>query len=366
VSIFFRAMWIPTKDQMESFGFGTLTVAGAAAALWRNRYTAAYRLSKRKYPPRLPSVRTKEVALLKGAVQRLSILREETLLVYGPKGVGKTTALADAMKDLSGVVYVSVVYGLSSPDIINEVFQQLWPHTYPGLLSTVTPRAARNVLDAYQKFGDAPWVVLDLVNKDSSFVPVEALAAARHLSRFGLKVIIDASEGNLMSEPLVASRGKTFYLDYMPWDEIHKIPEYKHLLKTVEELNLTSALQQVIGGCPMHLDSLLEFMTQQENPIGAVLGPTKRAQTREDILQFLISLVAEAVRQRDMLAAAQPEAEEILKLFQTQSSVNSSAFKKVAIPNNTRVVRHKDGFFELDSIFFAKLCGFPPRQVPTE
>jgi len=56
---------------------------------------AAYRLYKRRYPaPAFDSVRQSEVDRLKKAMQVIDPEKQQFIVFYGPRGVGKSTSVA--------------------------------------------------------------------------------------------------------------------------------------------------------------------------------------------------------------------------------------------------------------------------------
>lgn len=51
--------------------------------------------------------------------------QESFIVVCGPKGVGKTTAVQTAMADISGLIYISVELGLDAIKIRNQARVEL-------------------------------------------------------------------------------------------------------------------------------------------------------------------------------------------------------------------------------------------------
>jgi len=317
--------------------FGSAAMAGGGAALWRNRYTAAYRLYKRRYPaPAFDSVRQSEVDRLKKAMQVIDSEKQQFIVFYGPRGVGKSTIVASAFRQMKGVAYINMNLKAGNTDmgITDKVLKVLWPYTNLGV--TREPQlVAQSVIDVYSQFRSPPWVVLDLVNKNNVFLPEEAVASARELSRMGLCVLVDASEGAVGTQVLSTSRGVNIYVDYMGWDLLIKIPEFQELLKTIEDAGLTSLVQEVIGGCPLQFQNLQVWIK------------SSTANAKESILDFLKQLIYEALDQRLAFSRAAPGANEILQLFATQESVPAVKFESIVIPaaSVARVLRFKEGAF---------------------
>eukprot|EP00669_Euglena_mutabilis_P006251 TRINITY_DN1934_c0_g1_i3.p1 TRINITY_DN1934_c0_g1~~TRINITY_DN1934_c0_g1_i3.p1 ORF type:complete len:285 (+),score=14.81 TRINITY_DN1934_c0_g1_i3:26-856(+) len=249
-------------------GLQLLTTAGTAGATivgsFRNRVTRAVLLSFSRYPKRMhSSARVSEVEELAFALRALEYTEERFIIMYGPKGVGKSTALASALQNRRGVIRLSVSQNLKASELVNAIQVRLWPYK---TVSKDVSVAAQTVIDTYRRLCGPPVVILDLANDLRTFDPADAVGAARVLSRSGMLVVIDISEGTLQVETATFSRARRVYVDYMPWDELLKFPQLQHLFKTLEQFHLTTITKEIVGGCPGQLENLADFISKSSSP----------------------------------------------------------------------------------------------------
>jgi hypothetical protein len=318
--------------------FQKISTAGAVVAgasticglLGRNRFARALWLRAFfRYPARRhSSARLSEVGELTFALKALESYEERFVILYGPKGVGKTTALATAVGKRGGVLRLDVGPGMDADKIITAVNVKLWP--WAAITKHISV-AAKGVIWAYRLLCGPPLVVLDLA-QIKAFDPLAAVGAARILSRNGMQVIIDVSEGTLQPVPATFSRARRLYVDYMKWDDVSKFPQLKNLFETLERFGLTSIAKELIGGCPGLLEELAIFIVKD--------GPPE--ETKEKIIQFLKQIVSEAIQQRNELETEVPPVREILKLYMTQDSVPLDAFVGIKLEPLARVFRAKE------------------------
>lgn len=99
---------------------GMFTVA-ASALLYRTRFVSAARFFLRTYPTKdFPSLRTSEVEKLRWLLQDGDRSVLMPVVVHGPKGIGKSTAIATALGNRGGVLHVPVKYGMESSEILAQ------------------------------------------------------------------------------------------------------------------------------------------------------------------------------------------------------------------------------------------------------
>jgi len=107
---------------------GLSTVGGTVAALtvlYRNRLTAAALLRYSQYPAcYVQSIRTPDICRIKEALETLEYGQERFILLFGPTGVGKTTALSSGVAHRPGVFRVDVNHRMKADDIIGKAL--LW------------------------------------------------------------------------------------------------------------------------------------------------------------------------------------------------------------------------------------------------
>jgi hypothetical protein len=191
---------------------------------------------------------------------------------------------------------------------------------------------AKNVLKVTKFLRCTPYLVLDIVNKNGEVVPSDALSAARDLTRMGLRVLVDSSEGALPPDYLAIFRGVAMYVDYMTWDTVQKIPELKELLNLLEEFKLTNAVWDVIGGCPLQYDNLKSFIHLH-------------GKTKENVLLFLGQMLIKAMNTRNAYLDKVPSAEETLKLFSQHDVLRPEMVIAKDLACTLTILRNKDGEF---------------------
>lgn len=99
---------------------GMFTVA-ASVLLYRTRFVSAARFFLRTYPTKdFPSLRTSEVEKLRLLLQDGDRSVLMPVVVHGPKGIGKSTAIGTALGNRGGVLHVPVKYGMESSEILAQ------------------------------------------------------------------------------------------------------------------------------------------------------------------------------------------------------------------------------------------------------
>lgn len=94
----------------------------------RSRVWGAYKLASRRYPLSVKYERGEDVAKIARHIARLQPDHEEFLIVHGPKGVGKSTALRTALEHDYGVSYVSVKPNSDPVEILSQESSKLMHH----------------------------------------------------------------------------------------------------------------------------------------------------------------------------------------------------------------------------------------------
>ena len=153
--------------------------------------------------PAFASSRTRDKDAL---LSKLSTLEQDQfILCKGPRGIGKTHMIRDALTRAPGVVYVDISPGTSDVGIENRAYAAI-SNTAVGA-SLVNPEVgSRRVLWWYRLlFRRSPIVVIAAKERTAAHiqagVPLAAVpGAARTLAAAGFRVIVDASENSISSD----------------------------------------------------------------------------------------------------------------------------------------------------------------------
>ena len=195
----------------------------------------------------------------------------------------------------------------------------------------VDPRpSVRRVLWWYGWFLPRPLVVLRAGERMDGEGYAGIPGAARELTGYGLRVLIDGSTNSLPSEVLTTLRQDVLELEPMPRNILHSIPEYESLFRVLREEGLEDATWQVLGGVPAHFD---EIVTQ--------LKRNEPAAYRRVIVKYLRDEISKAISRRDRMLAAHPAMKTVLDIFKTQNEVPESLLtvEGIVCPSPNKVLR---------------------------
>ena len=203
-------------DIVASFlHFDTLTkisIGSAVGSLFLNQFVPkvgpgrAIVLAVRSFfrsGPTFATMRTTDKSVL---LSHLKVLENSRFIICkGPRGIGKTHMISDALTRTLGVVYVEISPGTTDVDIRNEVHAAI-ANVKVGLKFVNSETSSRRVLWWYRLlFRRSPIVVISALERTSAHiqngVPLAAIpGAARSLAAAGFRVVVDASENSISSE----------------------------------------------------------------------------------------------------------------------------------------------------------------------
>jgi len=317
--------------RIATFVGATTVATAAAAAVYRSRWVGACRLYFRRFPSvaGAPFLRKADVAMLAMRLRASHPPNETFMVVYGPKGVGKTTTIGAAMANVRGVVHVDVSPCLEVKEIEELVYEALWPHALSGEATIKRQVEALKVVKTYTRFFSPPWVVLNVAEEKGN-VSGKPIVAARCFCKDGLNVIVNAT-GTAITK-FCGGRAQPVLLDYMDWDDVRHIPQLQHTLKKLEDANLVSLVKAVVGGCPLELEALQFPADVSPHGVRMIVNP------------WLTEKLATAARKVHVLRVTLPESQSILQHFETQDRL---PFEECRIPAEKlqAVFREKEGFF---------------------
>lgn len=207
--------------------------------------------------PYVASQRTRDVERLRRSILiNTKHLRSFYTVVQGAKGIGKTAAIKTALKHEPGVIYVSGIFpDMSYDQIVERVMGEV---TNVGLNRELKRAVTQRILFCYKImcwFGRRqPIVVIQVADMGRNFdKPTGQIAqAARGLSEFGFKVVIDCLYGSILDGEFM---GKHIHMEPMSDDLLRKLfpAELEEFLKKSGTYDLVFELCR---GCPVRLNSL--------------------------------------------------------------------------------------------------------------
>lgn len=170
-------------------------------------------------------------------------------LIRGPRGIGKTTAIFSALKDMPGVLTIEAIEtGTRQTELLNTICKLI-----TGLEGTYdTNKDAMHVVtQLYKEKNKRPLIVILQacpVNKE----PAQLTAAARVLAdSFGINVIIDCSESTVLT-----GREDVLNLEPMSMEMMFQLPHFIEIADELEKQGNVDIVLAVCGGRPLLLQEL--------------------------------------------------------------------------------------------------------------
>ena len=245
---------------------------------------------------------------LRGMLRNLG--EDQYIVVTGQKGIGKTVIVNTATQYTCGVVDVTVEPGTPHKAIVMSALSEI----ANSRVGFIDPRpSVRRVLWWYGWFLPRPLVVLRAGERMDGEGYAGIPGAARVLTGYGLRVLIDGSTNSLPSEVLTTLRQDVLELEPMPRNILHSIPEYESVFRVLREEGLEEVAWQVLGGVPAHYDQIITLLKSNEP-----------AAYRQVIVDYILDEVGKAISRRDRMLAAHPAMKTVLDIFKTQNEVPES------------------------------------------
>lgn len=192
--------------------------------------------------PRTKSLRSKDVDDIRKSVQNLNKSDDQFLIVKGPKGIGKTVAIQNALAHTWGVCFVkhSIGPGQDKDQIVDEVLSDF---TNIQVQSLKKIKAAENIIlwNSFFTFLSGrrrkPIVVISAQERQRGEPYAQIAEASRFLASLGLRVIVDSADGALFDYSFT-KRESYFEMEPMSLDLIEKMPEIQNLIIFLKKNNL--------------------------------------------------------------------------------------------------------------------------------
>ena len=248
-----------------------------------------------------------------------SIGKNQYIVVTGRKGVGKSVVVDTATQRTCGVVSLSVAPGMSQAVIVANALSRV-ANSRIGFVDLLP--SVRRVLWWYGWFLSRPIVVLRAGERMEGEAYAQIPGAARELTSYGLRVLIDGSSNSLPSEVFATKRQVVLELEPMLQNTLRSIPEYADLFKILRKECLEEVAWLVLGGVPTDYDELLLLMARNEP-----------ATYRRVIVDYILDEVGKAIDRRDTMLAAHPAMKTVLDIFKSQSRVPKALLTEMGIVN---------------------------------
>ena len=273
------------------------------------------------------SQRDDATSTLRGMLQNLG--EDQYIVVTGQKGIGKSVVVDTATQRTCGVVSVHVAPGTSQEAIVAKALSKV-ANSRVGFIDPL-PSVTR-VLWWYGRFLPRPIVVLHAVERREGQDFADIPGAARELTGYGLRILIDGSTNSLPSETLTTLRQRVLDLEPMTRDILHSIPEYASLLSTLRKESLENVAWMVLGGVPSHFNELVAELKDCNEP----------SNHRRVLVKYLRNEIIKAISRRDRMLAAHPAMSTILDLFKApKEALPESLLRKMGVvsPSPNKVLR---------------------------
>ena len=251
------------------------------------------------------------------------------VIVSGPKGVGKTVAVATAFRGQMGVIHINISAGDSARRIIQKALGAVAnvPNT-----STSVNYAGPRVIFWYQlMFRHYPLVILN-INERSPHDPHANFAEAAKTSTYNyrLRVLVEGSNNTLPDELFATKRGRSIDVVEMDQGTVESISEFKISITSLREADLADVVYHIIGGVPADYDALWKDTAGRSGQ-----------KFSEAVDSFLFNLLDEAVIAKSATLHSHPAVSKLYDLFNTEKAVAQARadVNQVTRPSPDRTLR---------------------------
>jgi len=296
------------------------------------------------FKPRKQSQRETDIEIiLREFVNNKHLQPDQYLIVKGQKGIGKTCVIATALQRTFGVSFMGGVRPETNKDFIMS--QALTSITNISFDFINRKRSAERVIWWYQLlFRRRPILVIPADEREEGQKYAELPQSARELAKYGVFVIIDASDNSL--PPQETTREHIYEMQPMPDNIIVTLPQLIELFDFLKKINLCEVFLDTCGGCVSRIEKLstrLVFKGDHDKE-----GIEKRKKMVE---QFVIDQISNAIKDRNKCISCYPETKDIFNQFKTIQTAELVAnpildlvYKsKIDLKNVLRLVKRDNG-----------------------
>ena len=254
------------------------------------------------------------------------------IVVSGPKGVGKSCAIATAIKSMPSVVSINVAQGTTENVIVESGLRAITRDSMHFI--NPLPNAER-VLKWHNFFLAPPVLVVNVSERQDNGLYAQTTGAVRVLASMGIRVVVDASDNSLEKGTISTKRERLVEMDVMPRDVVMRILPFKELFDKLDKVGVADVVWHLVGGNPARLEKLDSALTGSNVDVVEATG------------KFLGRALAETIDRHTNMLAANPEFEAITELLKTQDEVPETLLeeKRLALPSPCKVLREvkRDG-----------------------
>ncbi len=256
---------------------------------------------------------------------------EQTYLICGPQGVGKSTFVDSFVYRRGGVISIK-----ASPDdgrnvILDKALRKI------GGISTLVfnpNRVAEGVLRWYRwifRHSPTPLIVIRTTQRQPGQEYARLTAIARELTEeFHVNVLVDGSDSLVL-----IGHARVISLESFTPEELESLPQlaplFKELHATKDEV-LLLAVKSILGGVPLNYVALSCFVN------------TSKEGFKESVITFLLRSLGDAEAVHGKMIAACPEARAVYDQFAEVDQIRYFAWKMPRPPLD-QVLREKKNSF---------------------
>eukprot|EP00035_Acanthoeca_spectabilis_P017891 m.377647 g.377647 ORF g.377647 m.377647 type:complete len:436 (+) comp16705_c4_seq43:312-1619(+) len=307
-------------------------------------------LRSKLFPVRLHTVsrRTDDVYWLQESLE--SLKRGMYIVVTGPMGVGKSTAVETALWRTCGVVSIDVPAEMSDTEVISAALAEIARTRQHKYLDPYDN--ARRVRFFYDFLPvKPPTILLNVHERRSGKDFAGVVYATRKLANLDYRVVVDGSTNALPGRLLHTNRQKVMTVGPMTMDVMETVPEFRYVFDLLRELERFDLVWATCGGNPALMVNLetepamrRACLTTEGRFKPESLTPESARELKNVVDAFCLERVRQAVGLVSELTAKHPELTELVEMFKTVDIVAAKVMtaRAIVLPNDDKVFRTAD------------------------
>jgi hypothetical protein len=219
---------------------------------------------------KMVSLRKADVPCIRKFMLAKDLENDNLLVVSGPRGIGKTTAIQTALQRSCGVLQItSVSPGMRSEEIIQKIYRSI---SGVNLNLKDYSYSARRVIFWYRFiFHRPPIVVISATERDTKQLYSEIRSATLVLTSMSLRVCIDTSSDNPTPATTDSFYAQVNYeMEPMSNAEMLNLPQCKDLWNMLKRKGNADVVLAVCGGVPgllVKLNCLLNLKRSKDEVV---------------------------------------------------------------------------------------------------